>query len=703
MNPLGTGDPIRLGPYRLLGVLGEGGMGRVYLGRDDTGRAAAVKVLRRELAADPGMSRRFVREARAAQAVTSGGVARVLGAWPEGGRPWIATEFLAGPTLEEAVERHGPLDGQGVRELGAALAATLQDIHAAGLVHRDLKPSNILLTSDGPRVIDFGIARPEHGLTLTTTGQIPLTPGYGAPEQVLGQRVGPPGDVFALGAVLAYAAGGEPAYQGSHVAAVQYEVVHGEPRLAKVPEPLRTLVARCLGRDPAQRPLPGQLAADLAPAGTGRPAWRLGALAEDIERREAAARRLTELPGAGPSAAPRASARSRRRLLAGLLAGGAVLAGATGGAVWWLGRDDGAGGPGEDGAPPAPRKPWDAEPLSGSQYRRGTAPPALWGPRQGPTTLAGRPVPVRDLVVVEVPEGLAAHDVATGRLRWHVPGADYANCVAPSDRLVVGVDPRGALFGVDTATGEKQWTARLSAVGVLAADRTTVYATVGRPRTRIDTLCAFDLPSRGVRWSVPMPVRYGTITRPAAAVAPGRLVVCGEEGAVVALDTRTGKRRWRLSRQAPPGAGPLPPAVTSGVVYLGGHTLTARALDDGRELWSLPPGRGARGWGAPALDGDALYAVRGTRITRRDRRDGTPDWSHEPSSPPRLAAPVVQGGTIWAAIGDSAADGVAVLHKDSGDPAWTYTRGNPGGWAISAAGNRVFLAHDGTLTAMPVL
>ena len=120
-----------------------------------------------------------------------------------------------------------------LRALAAQLARTLHDIHAAGLVHRDLKPPNIVLTSTGPRVIDFGIARPEHGLTLTTTGQIPVTPGYGAPEQVLGQRVGPAADVFSLGAVLAYAASGRRAFDAAHVAAVQYEVVHGKPDMSR--------------------------------------------------------------------------------------------------------------------------------------------------------------------------------------------------------------------------------------------------------------------------------------------------------------------------------------------------------------------------------------------------------------------------------------------------------------------------------------
>ncbi|MGI5471194.1 serine/threonine-protein kinase [Streptomyces sp. CA-132043] len=274
MRPLGSGDPLRLGPYRLLAVLGTGGMGQVFLGRDRAGRRAAVKVLRRELAHDPHMAQRFLREAAAAQAVRSPGVARVLDMETGTGRPWIATEYLAGPTLSDAVGRHGPLDENGVRALGAALAGTLADVHATGLVHRDLKPSNIVLTSGGPRIIDFGIARPEHGLTLTTTGQAPATPGYAPPEQVLGHRTGPPGDVFALGAVLAYASSGRPAFDAAHVAAVQYEVVHGIPRLDTVPPGIRAIVEPCLAKEPGRRPQPHHVASHLAPprgrSGAGR-------------------------------------------------------------------------------------------------------------------------------------------------------------------------------------------------------------------------------------------------------------------------------------------------------------------------------------------------------------------------------------------------------------------------------------------------
>jgi serine/threonine protein kinase len=189
-------------------------MGKVYAGQDGEGRTAAMKVLHPHLAHDQDLGRRFVREALMARAVTGPGVARVLDSRTEAGRPWIATEFLTGPTLADTVRARGALDEPTVRALAAALAHALRDIHAAGLVHRDLKPANIVLTSGGPRVIDFGIARPEHGLTLTTAGQVPVTPGFGAPEQVLGQRVGPAADVFSLGAVRRAAAGCRPGLAG---------------------------------------------------------------------------------------------------------------------------------------------------------------------------------------------------------------------------------------------------------------------------------------------------------------------------------------------------------------------------------------------------------------------------------------------------------------------------------------------------------
>ncbi|MFG2532140.1 serine/threonine-protein kinase [Streptomyces sp. NPDC048516] len=713
MKLLGPGDPVRLGPYRILGVLGEGGMGKVYLGRDSAGQATAVKVLRPELAFEAQMSQRFVREAQAAQAVTSKGVARVLGAWLEGGRPWMATEFLAGPTLDQAVEEHGPFNDQGVRELAAALARTLQDIHDAGLVHRDLKPSNIVLTSTGPRIIDFGIARPEHGLTLTTTGQIPVTPGYGAPEQVMGQRVGPPGDVFSLGAVLAYAASGRRTFDGGHVAAIQYEVVHGEPDLSQVPEPLRALVAPCLAKDPAHRPLPQQIAMAMAPPdGTRRGAkavWQLDALASDIKRSEAAAKQQIASADTLGSAGP-----SRRRLVAALAAGGTVLAAGGTGAAWWLlSKDNGASGGGgiaasiaDEKEAPAVHKPSDAKRLSASQYRTGTAPPPLWGPQQGAGLIPFGPLPVGDLVLInETGSTVGAYEVTGGRRKWSVDCDSNAHYAAPSERLVVTAHTLSGLVVLDAVTGKQKWTVDARVAQIIAADAKSVYFTGRGDGATVDRLSALDIASRSMRWSVPLEVDSNTITPPAAATGSGRLVLCGKNGTVVALDTRTGKTVWKLPRQAN-ALVPIAPAVSGETVYLGGKTLTARRLKDGKEVWSVAAkstaGKNEGGWSGPAIDGDALYAMDGTELSRRDKRDGKTDWALGLGITAPLSPPVVQGESVWAAMDITGKQGIAAVHKDTGKKAWTYARDGSGDWAITGAGNRIFLMHQGTLTAMPV-
>lgn len=717
MNLLGSGDPLRLGPYRLLGVLGEGGMGKVYLGRDSSGRAAAVKVLRPELAYDENMSQRFVREAQAAQAVTSTGVARVLGAWTEGGRPWIATEFLAGPTLDDTIEEQGPFDELGVAELARELARTLQDIHAAGLVHRDLKPSNIVMTSSGPRIIDFGIARPEHGLTLTSTGQVPVTPGYGAPEQVMGQRVGPPGDVFSLGAVLTYAASGERAYQGGHVAAVQYAVVHGQPDLSEVPESIRALIGPCLVKDPAQRPLPQQVEAAFAPPpgskAKAKRVWQLGSLAAEIKRREAAAKQLTTFPEIPPPADP--AAPSRRRLITALAAGGAVLAAGGGGAAWWLlTKDDDAvrNAIADEKEAVVARKPWDAKRLKPSQYETGTAPPSLWGP-QGASPTASAPVVVGDRVVVEeTGVSLGGYDVTDGGRRWTVECSLLARCAAPSDELVVtvGNDLDGTLLALDSGTGKKKWTVSVeAALGVVGADAETVYfmASSTGHSTDADRLGALDIAARVIRWTVPMPVECSSTTPPLLAAGNGRLVVCGKNGKVVTLDTRTGKVAWKLTRRTTV-IDPIAPTVSEGVVYLGGPTLTARKAKDGTEVWSLPAkselSKSSGGWGPSAIDGDALYAQDGTEISRRDKRDGKTDWVRrtEGEVAPQLLPLVVQGKSLWATQDVTGEEGVAVLNKESGDKVWTYSRGQGFRWKMTGAGNRVFLTSFGSLTAMPV-
>ncbi|MFF7179494.1 protein kinase [Streptomyces sp. NPDC008121] len=244
-------------------------MGTVYLARSRGGRAVAVKVARPELAADPGFRARFRAEVAAARRVGGFHTAQVVDADPDAEAPWLATAYIPGPTLAGLVAAEGPLPEARLRALGAALAEALEAIHGCGLVHRDLKPGNIVMASDGPRVLDFGIARAVESTRLTATGTAFGTPGYLAPEQALGEEVTGAADVFALGAVLVAAAGGRAFGDGTPMG-LMYRSVHEPADLSAVPAALRGLVAACLAKDPAARPAPGGildvLTAPAAPA-----------------------------------------------------------------------------------------------------------------------------------------------------------------------------------------------------------------------------------------------------------------------------------------------------------------------------------------------------------------------------------------------------------------------------------------------------
>ncbi|MFI6638845.1 serine/threonine-protein kinase [Streptomyces sp. NPDC050504] len=260
----GAGLPERIGGYTVERKLGAGGMGTVYLARSRGGRAVAVKVARPELAADPHFRERFRAEVAAARSVGGFHTAPVVDADPAAEAPWLATAYVPGPTLAALLEAGGPMDEARLRQLGAALAEALAAIHGCGLVHRDLKPGNIIMAPDGPRVLDFGIARALESTRLTATGVAFGTPGFLAPEQALGVEVDGAADVFALGAVLVAAAGGSAFGAGTPMG-LMYRSVHEPPDLAAVPEALRPVLASCLAKEPAQRPSPEHLLDLFAP------------------------------------------------------------------------------------------------------------------------------------------------------------------------------------------------------------------------------------------------------------------------------------------------------------------------------------------------------------------------------------------------------------------------------------------------------
>jgi hypothetical protein len=288
-------DPGRIGPYRLVARLGRGGMGHVYLGLSAGGRPVAVKVIRADLAADPEFRVRFAREVAAVRQVSGLFTALVLDADVDSAVPWLATAYVAGPSLAEAVTGDGPMAARPALGLAAGLAESLCAIHAAGVVHCDLKPSNVLLSPDGPRVIDFGISRaagPEKNTVSAGIGWVTGSSGFMSPEQALGGEIGPPSDIFSLGAVLTFATTGCGPFGRGSRPEVAYRLVYGPPDLGGIPAGLRPLVERCLAKDPAQRPTAGEVL-DAANDGQPAPGWlpgpALGALAEGVLARAGAA------------------------------------------------------------------------------------------------------------------------------------------------------------------------------------------------------------------------------------------------------------------------------------------------------------------------------------------------------------------------------------------------------------------------------
>ncbi len=275
VQPLASDDPAEIGGYRLRARLGAGGMGRVYLASTPAGRSVALKVVRPELSDDQDFRARFRHEIQAARRVHGLYTAQLLDADATATPPWLVTAYVPGPSLQQAVAENGPMPEAMVFRLIAGVAEALQAIHAAGVVHRDLKPSNVLLAPDGPRVIDFGIARALEATALTRSGMMVGSPQFMAPEQILDQPVTPAIDVFALGSLAAYAVRGRPPFGEGHSAAVSYRVLHEPPGLDGCPPQLRALIERCLRKEAGARPAPGEILEFCLArtAGTADPGW----------------------------------------------------------------------------------------------------------------------------------------------------------------------------------------------------------------------------------------------------------------------------------------------------------------------------------------------------------------------------------------------------------------------------------------------
>lgn len=304
MQPLLTSEPTQVGDYQFLARLGRGSMGGVYLARSKGGRVVAVKLVRLDLADDPEFRERFRREVMMARSVGGFWTAAVVDADPDAEQPWLATEYVPGPTLHRAVADHGPLPEHAVRSLAAGLAEALGAVHRAGLVHRDLKPANVLLGPDGPRIIDFGISRAVQSSTLTATGQFLGTPGYFSPEQTLGTEIGPASDVFSLASVLVFAATGTGPFGNENTAAMLYRAVHAEADLSRVPPGLRPLLASCLAKDALRRPSASEMLNQVDTSVPQGDAWLPSEITAVITEHTMELQKTTEATNVPPSPGP---------------------------------------------------------------------------------------------------------------------------------------------------------------------------------------------------------------------------------------------------------------------------------------------------------------------------------------------------------------------------------------------------------------
>ncbi|GGY19246.1 protein kinase domain-containing protein [Streptomyces anulatus] len=735
-GPLLPGDPERLGSIRLLGRLGAGGMGTVYLGRTPGGLTVAVKTVHEHLAADPHFRERFRREAAAARAVTGAHTAAVLDADPESSRPWLATAYLPGVTLRHAVAATGPLEPSAVRSLGAALAEALEAVHRAGLVHRDLKPSNVLITADGPRVIDFGIARAisDHG--LTGAGDVIGTPGFIAPEQITGAiatgaavtrgAVTGAADVFALGAVLVFAATGGSPFGSATPAVLLYRAVHEDPDLSGVPDGVREVVTACLEKDPGLRPTVDQV---LRATADPHPAlwWRteplrslvLGEAAEQPAEEPAATpgprAAPRTAPAPGPPRTPRLSAlppppvvRSRadrrgelaRRGL--LLAGGGGLASLVTYAFLRSGR---AGERGERVEDPVRIRPGSAR----QGALRWTLSPAFDSTSVDALRSAGSSLLVHGVAVPDAGRAGGNGGYVTARRagdagrRWLADAEENAPAQwGVSGSVLVAADV--GLGALDLATGEPRGEpAERPAPLWFTVAAGTLISGFGADGDA-PTLTAVDLRTGARRWT------GGTAEVRSPAVLDRSVLLADEDGENIrCVDAVSGELRWAYEEfegsvaalAAVPGAGCF---VLLGI---GGALHFLRTRDGGRLATAALEGGPSSGSSALAAVGSTVLLTTGGRVHAYAAATGRHLWSAGtvgldtswPAGTGGVRAPVTAGGSLlhWARAGV-----LQCLDLRSGEERWAAAFGEVGQVPPVVAGGTVYAATGELCRALDV-
>ncbi|MDX2788631.1 outer membrane protein assembly factor BamB family protein [Streptomyces stelliscabiei] len=632
-------DPRRIGPFEVLGRLGAGGMGLVYLARSASGRRVAIRTVRTELAEDQLFRVRFTREVEAARAVSGFYTAAVVDADPRAAVPWLATAYVPAPSLEEIVNDCGPMPVQAVRWFAAGVAEALQSIHGAGLVHRDLKPSNVLVVEDGPRVIDFGIASGVSNTRLTMTNVAVGTPAYMSPEQAKDSRsVTGASDVFSLGSMLVFAATGHAPFHGANPVETVFMLLREGPDLSGLPDDLRPLIESCMQMDPTARPGPADLQAQLAPHLFGSGSDDSGTASAWLP--EKAVAMIETRRGGRPAPKPQPSS----------------------------GRSGGGGRPHAPVPPPPP--PYDP------------APAPVGAPDTGPVRLAGGQVPIGPgprvadarAAAVKAPPPEAGLAASWSRPRAGVNGADPAPAVAPPAtpeaapsgwrpwRFRMSNDVWGTpsvaddlvyvtsfeVHALDVATGRRRFKTRDVAWSMAVADG-RIHASDG------PTLFALDAREGGDLWRLSTDAWVYSLK-----ADRGTVVTATRGGGVQGWEASNGQKLWELTGAQTdfesPEAGPV---VQDGTVYIW-KDARLRALEarTGEERWSYPIGDAGSCGGvpvrlAPAADG-YVYVSAGSRVLAVDIASGHVRWHFEApavflSAPTFAPGPAVTGGGVYLA------------------------------------------------------
>ncbi|WP_063728439.1 protein kinase domain-containing protein [Streptomyces sp. RTd22] len=682
VSPLAHDDPQAIGPYTLVARLGSGGMGTVYLGRSAKGRTVALKTVHEHFAAQTEFRTRFRLEADAARIIGGQYGAEVIDADSLAPTPWLATEYVLGPPLDEAVVFCGVLPESAARVLGAALCDALAQLHRSGVVHRDLKPSNILLTALGPKVIDFGIARAAGDDRLTRTGSTAGTPAYMSPEQAIGGEHTAAGDVFALSAVLAFTVSGSPPFGSGQPADLLYRVRYADPDLSGVPDGLRPVLARGLAKDPEQRPDTTELRTLLHDGGGDFAEHLPDTVLAEIARRAAAVWQPQPPRQPAPDAHLTTSAADPRRPRIGrrkLLAAGAVLAaGGAAGAAYWL-RDDRASGRGNDDRAGAPRRsPGGASRMS-------------WKASVGDSGQEADLFTVGDSLAFVSEGGLHFLDARTGKRRGVNEQIISSDAVASGGRGLFALDDTdfetARIVPVNLTTGA--FGTPIAEVRHIAAGDLRFLGAVGRSlvlegETR-DGWQRIAVNSRTGKEMWRRPMSDSGNAADIMATPTGSSLIRSDGERVSLIDARDGTTRWTTKIPKKMSGGLSPGArhsFSADHLFIGTWELLALRLSDGEVAWSFGKGRefgasyepGAQHYGPPVVKDGVVYAMERLKgLVAVDAGSGRLLWEEKGDSLDYdfSATPAI-GDRYFYASPDNDSQWIAAIDLRTHRVAWTF-------------------------------